>query len=145
LQTTTLIVSTIEQSILLNLTNQVKISEVNSFLLKQLTQLGVEMSNVVEVSNEQFLTEVEQHDGKVLVDFYAPWCGPCKMIAPIVDQISTEFDELKVVKVNADNAQELMAKFGIRGIPTLLLIENGEVINTKVGAASLSQVKEFVS
>jgi len=145
LQTTTLIVSIIEQSILLNLTNQVKISEVNSFLLKQLTQLGVEMSNVVEVSNEQFLTEVEQHDGKVLVDFYAPWCGPCKMIAPIVDQISTEFDELKVVKVNADNAQELMAKFGIRGIPTLLLIENGEVINTKVGAASLSQVKEFVS
>jgi len=103
------------------------------------------MSNVVEVSSEQFLTEVEQHDGKVLVDFYAPWCGPCKMIAPIVDQISTEFDELKVVKVNADNAQELMAKFGIRGIPTLLLIENGEVINTKVGAASLSQVKEFVS
>jgi len=145
LQTTTLIVSIIEQSILLNLTNQVKISEVNSFLLKQLTQLGVEMSNVVEVSSEQFLTEVEQHDGKVLVDFYAPWCGPCKMIAPIVDQISTEFDELKVVKVNADNAQELMAKFGIRGIPTLLLIENGEVINTKVGAASLSQVKEFVS
>ncbi|NQZ86451.1 MAG: thioredoxin [Colwellia sp.] len=103
------------------------------------------MSNVIEVNSEQFATEVEQHTGKVLVDFYAPWCGPCKMISPIVDQISTEFDTLKVVKVNADNAQELMAKFGIRGIPTLLLIENGELINTKVGAASLSQVKEFVS
>jgi len=103
------------------------------------------MSNVVEVNSEQFVSEVEHYEGKVLVDFYAPWCGPCKMIAPIVEQISTEFDELKVVKVNADNAQELMAKFGIRGIPTLLLIENGEVINTKVGAASLSQVKEFVS
>jgi thioredoxin 1 len=103
------------------------------------------MSNVIEVNSEQFTTEVEKYKGKVLVDFYAPWCGPCKMISPIVDQISTEFDALKVVKVNADNAQELMAKFGIRGIPTLLLIENGELINTKVGAASLSQVKEFVS
>ena len=103
------------------------------------------MSNVIEVNSEQFSAEVEQHDGKVLVDFYAPWCGPCKMISPIVDQISTEFDELKVVKVNADNAQELMARFGIRGIPTLLLIENGELINTKVGAASLAQIKGFVT
>ena len=103
------------------------------------------MSNVVEVSSEQFVSEVEQHSGKVLVDFYAPWCGPCKMIAPVVEQISTEFSELKVVKVNADNAQELMAKFGIRGIPTLLLIDNGEVIATKVGAASVSQIREFVA
>ncbi|NQZ82145.1 MAG: thioredoxin [Colwellia sp.] len=103
------------------------------------------MSNIIEVSSEQFVSEVEQHSGKVLVDFYAPWCGPCKMIAPVVEQISTEFSELKVVKVNADNAQELMAKFGIRGIPTLLLIDNGEVIATKVGAASVSQVREFVA
>ena len=66
------------------------------------------MSNVIEVNSEQFATEVEQHNGKVLVDFY----GPCKMISPIVDQISTEFDALKVVKVNADNAQELMVRFG---------------------------------
>jgi len=103
------------------------------------------MSNVVEVNSEEFNQEVEQHEGKVLVDFYAPWCGPCKMISPLVDQISTEFDQIKVVKVNADNAQELMVRFGIRGIPTLLLVENGEIIDTKVGAASLSQLKEFVS
>jgi thioredoxin 1 len=103
------------------------------------------MSNVVEVSSEQFVSEVEQHNGKVLVDFYAPWCGPCKMIAPVVEQISTEFSELKVVKVNADNAQDLMVKFGIRGIPTLLLIEDGELVSTKVGAASVSQVREFVA
>lgn len=103
------------------------------------------MSKVNEVSSEQFTSEVEQHPGKVLVDFYAPWCAPCKMIAPVVEQISAEFTQLKVVKVNADNAQELMIRYGIRGIPTLLLIENGELIKTKVGAASLSQVKEFVS
>lgn len=106
---------------------------------------NVTMSKVIEVNSEEFNQEVEQHNGKVLVDFYAPWCGPCKMIAPIVEQISTEFEQLKVVKVNADTAQELMVRFGIRGIPTLLLIEHGELINTKVGAASLSQVKEFVS
>jgi len=69
------------------------------------------MTNVSEVSSEQFVSEVEQHQGKVLVDFYAPWCGPCKMIAPIVEQISAEFTQLKVVKVNADNAQELMVRY----------------------------------
>jgi len=103
------------------------------------------MANVIEVSAAEFEQEVEQFKGKVLVDFYAQWCGPCKMIAPVVEQISQENEDLKVVKVDADNAQELMTKFGIRGIPTLLLINNGEVIATKVGAASVSQVREFVA
>jgi len=103
------------------------------------------MANVIEVSAAEFEQEVEQFKGKVLVDFYAQWCGPCKMIAPVVEQISQENEDLKVVKVDADNAQELMTKFGIRGIPTLLLINNGDVIATKVGAASMSQVREFVA
>jgi len=103
------------------------------------------MANVIEVSAAEFEQEVEQFKGKVLVDFYAQWCGPCKMIAPVVEQISQENKDLKVVKVDADNAQELMTKFGIRGIPTLLLINNGDVIATKVGAASVSQVREFVA
>lgn len=103
------------------------------------------MSEVREINSSEFVQEVESYQGKVLVDFFAPWCGPCKMIAPIVDQISQEKSDLKVVKVDADNAQALMAKFGIRGIPTLLLFDNGEVVASKVGAASLTQIREFVS
>ena len=103
------------------------------------------MSDVKVINSNEFAEEVENHQGKVLVDFYADWCGPCKMIAPIVEQISQEKSDIKVVKVNADEAQALMGKFGIRGIPTLLLFNNGEVVATKVGAASLTQIREFVS
>jgi len=102
------------------------------------------MSKVINVLAKDFKNEVEQHQGKVLVDFYAPWCGPCKMIAPIVEQIAEENKAVKVVKVNADESQALMAKFGIRGIPTLLLMDEGEIIATQVGTASVSQIKAFV-
>ncbi|MBU2893093.1 thioredoxin [Colwellia sp. D2M02] len=102
------------------------------------------LSKVNEISAEQFQQEVEQHQGKVLVDFYAPWCAPCKMLAPVVEQIAQEHQQLKVIKINADNSQELMTKFGIRGIPTLLLMEQGQLLSTNVGAASVTQVKKFI-
>ncbi|RHW77722.1 thioredoxin [Colwellia sp. RSH04] len=101
-------------------------------------------TKTLDISAEQFQQEVIQYKGKVLIDFYAPWCGPCKMIAPIVKQIAEQEADIKVVKVNADNSQTLMASYGIRGIPTLLLIEDGEVKATQVGAASLKQVQQFI-
>ncbi len=99
---------------------------------------------VEEILAEQFTQEVEQAKGKVLIDFYAPWCAPCKMLAPVVEQIAQEYDDIKVIKINSDNSQQLMTKLGIRSIPTLLLMNNGEPVATQVGAASVNQVKKFV-
>ncbi len=109
------------------------------------TVLSTEVNKVEEILAEQFVQAVEAFKGKVLVDFYAPWCGPCKMIAPVVEQIAQDHSDIKVVKINADSSQALMAKFGIRGIPTLLLLNNGELVATQVGAASVSQVTKFVN
>ena len=103
------------------------------------------MSQVTEIQAEQFDTEVVQSEGPVLVDFFADWCGPCKMIAPLLVSLSTEREDLKIVKVDADNASELLAKYGVRGLPTLLLFNQGSVAATKVGAVSLTQLREFVA
>lgn len=103
------------------------------------------MNEVKEINSQQFIQEVLEHQGKVLVDFYAPWCGPCKMIAPVIQQIAEQDETLKVVKIDADHAQELMSQYSVRGIPTLLLMDKGELVNRKVGAASLKQVTEFVN
>ena len=92
------------------------------------------MANVMEFSGDNFDAEVVNSDIPVLVDFWAPWCGPCKMIGPIIEELAGEFgDKVKIGKVNVDNNQDLAAKFGIRGIPTVMLFKGGESINSFVG------------
>lgn len=95
----------------------------------------------LEVNDETFATEVEQSDVPVLVDFWAPWCGPCRMLAPTVDEISTEFDgKAKVVKVNTDESPQVATKFGIQSIPTLMVIKGGEIVERLVGAVPKDQI-----
>ena len=97
------------------------------------------------VTDDTFEAEVLQSQQPVLVDYWAEWCGPCKMIAPILDEIAAEYaGKLKVTKVNIDDNQATPAKYGIRGIPTLMIFKNGNVEATKVGALSKSQLTAFI-
>ncbi|MDE0798876.1 MAG: thioredoxin TrxA [Nitrosomonadaceae bacterium] len=97
------------------------------------------------VSDETFETEVLQSNIPVLVDYWAPWCGPCKMIAPILIEIAEEYgDRLKVAKLNIDDNQATPPKYGIRGIPTLMLFKNGNIEATKVGQLSKAQLTAFI-
>ncbi|WP_293008510.1 thioredoxin TrxA [Nitrosomonas sp.] len=97
------------------------------------------------VTDDNFETEVLQSTAPVLVDYWAEWCGPCKMIAPILDEIAQEYGErLKVAKLNIDENQLTPPKYGIRGIPTLMLFKNGNIEATKVGALSKSQLTAFI-
>jgi thioredoxin 1 len=101
--------------------------------------------HIIHTSDDAFEQDVLQSPLPVLVDYWAEWCGPCKMIAPILDDISKEYaDRLKIAKLNIDDNQQTPPKYGIRGIPTLMLFKNGNVEATKVGALSKSQLTAFI-
>ncbi|CAM3374568.1 thioredoxin TrxA [Paracidovorax anthurii] len=100
---------------------------------------------IKHISDASFESDVLQPGSTVLVDYWAEWCGPCKMIAPILDEVAGSYQgKLTVAKMNVDENREVPAKFGIRGIPTLMLFKNGQLAATKVGAMSKAQLTAFI-
>ncbi|BAP58387.1 thioredoxin TrxA [Candidatus Tachikawaea gelatinosa] len=103
-------------------------------------------NKIIHVNDKNFEEKVLKAQGLILVDFWAEWCGPCKMIAPILEEIAEEYAEkLVVAKLNVDKNPKTSPKYDIKGIPTLILFKNGQVISTKVGLLSKSQLKSFLS
>ena len=93
------------------------------------------MGKYIELTNDNF--EATTNEGVALVDFWAPWCGPCRMISPIIDQLAVEFEgKANICKVNTDEQQELSTQFGVRSIPTIVFMKDGEIVDTMVGASS---------
>jgi thioredoxin 1 len=118
---------------------------VDSYGIRRMSGGTTLSDKIVYVTDDTFDAEVINADGTVLVDYWADWCGPCKMIAPILDEIAEDYaDKLKVVKLNIDENPNTPPKFGIRGIPTLMLFKGGNVEATKVGAVSKSQLTAFI-
>ncbi len=101
--------------------------------------------NVAVLNQTEFDSQVLKQEGVTLVDFYADWCGPCKVIAPSLEQLKEDFDgKANVVKLNADDEPEVLAKYGVRGLPTLMLFKNGEPIDMKVGVQPYKSLKSLL-
>ena len=103
-------------------------------------------SQIQHVTDDTFEPEVLKCDTPVLLDYWAEWCGPCKQIAPVLDEVAKEYEgRLKIAKINVDENQQVPAKFGVRGIPTLMLFKNGKVAATRVGAMPKSKIVEWLN
>ncbi len=99
---------------------------------------------ITNVTKENFDKEVMQAEGTVLIDFWAAWCGPCRMIAPAVEKIAEERPDVKVCKINIDDEQELAIKYGVMSIPTLMVVKNGEIVNTAVGLRPKEEIEALL-
>lgn len=100
--------------------------------------------NVLEVNSENFEVEVLNSDRTVLIDFYADWCGPCKVLSPIINELANENDSVKFVKINIDEEQIIANKYGVMSIPTLVVIKDGEEVNRSVGIISKTEITDMV-
>lgn len=99
----------------------------------------------IEITKNNFTEEVLNSDKPVLIDFYANWCGPCKMLAPVIEELAGEVTNAKICKVNVDEQQELAAKYKVMSIPTLVVIKDGQTVNTSVGAKSKDAIKQMLN
>jgi len=102
------------------------------------------MMSVINVTKNNFESEVLNSDKPVLLDFWAPWCGPCRMVAPIIDEIAQEDKSIKVCKINVDEQPELAMKYGVMSIPTLMVVKQGKVVNKSVGAKNKVSIMSMV-
>ena len=100
--------------------------------------------SIININKSNFENEVIKSDKKVLVDFWAPWCGPCRMLLPTIEEIAEERDDIKVCKINVDDESELAANFGIMSIPTLMVFENGKMVKKSLGAKPKEDVLELI-
>ncbi len=100
--------------------------------------------SVIKVTKGNFESEVLKSDKKVLLDFYADWCGPCRMVSPIVEEIAEEYPEYKVCKINVDEETELASEFQVMSIPSLFVVENGKVLNGSLGAKTKAQILDML-
>ena len=100
--------------------------------------------SAIHIHNHNFHEEVINSEKPVLVDFWAPWCGPCRMVLPIVEEIAAEHPEYKVVKINVDEEAELASRYGVVSIPTLLVMKDGQIVNQSIGARPKNQILEML-
>ncbi len=143
---TILIIGFIGGLIFLNVFLNGKNKDMNLDVEVDKNEVKVEESKVqvLQVTSQNFEKEVLQSDKKVLIDFYASWCGPCKIFSPIIQDFARENQDIKVVKIDIDAEQDLAMKYKVMSIPTTIVIEDGKVVNKAVGILDKSQIKEFV-
>lgn len=100
---------------------------------------------VLKITNENFKSEVLESSQKVLIDFYADWCGPCKMMGPVVEEVAQNHNDIKVVKINVDNAEDIAMKYQIMSIPTLVVLKDGQEVNRSIGLISKEKIEELIA